>query len=314
MDPNYQRLNNIYHFQPYDDADDLEVGQTYYFVEKAISQYLGRDGRIKFIGTVLRRRDPITLLIRIEEYIPNSSGEIIKLRNWSIRQGRPVYYNEGDEAKVQIYRNEPYRWHDTIAKIPNYVRPARAQAPHPPLAEAPAPEPIKTIEVPQELLFSDMISGENFTQTGCLSEENNGLVFVIEPSPNNYVGECITAQAIKMINERNGSDKGNKYFRLIFSSGASYDVKRPNWINREYLVNNVPEEKTFFLQPSNNNTYELVKLNIRIKNPEAQEEQVQEENTRETSTTKRRRINGGKRNKRKTYKRRKTSKRRYKRN
>ena len=119
----YERLNNIYHFQSIPrGARDLQVGTTYLFVETAVSNYLGRSGRRKYIGTYLRREDGTDIIIRLEEYLNNP---VIKLRNWNIRQGRAVYYNEGDEAQIQVYENEIFRLHDLIKIIPNYVRPAR---------------------------------------------------------------------------------------------------------------------------------------------------------------------------------------------
>ncbi len=144
MDP-FSRLNNIYHFQTIPGgARDLEVGTTYYFVETAVENYRGRSGRPKYIGTYLRRVNGTDIIIRLEEYL---NDPVIKLRNYNATGNRPVYYNEGDEAQIQVFENQIYRHHDSIYIIPNYVRPARpAPAPRAraPRAAPPAQQTIIT--------------------------------------------------------------------------------------------------------------------------------------------------------------------------
>ena len=323
MDPNeYNRLNNIYHFESLPEgAQDLEVGTTYFFSKWGSIYYRGSSGSPRFIGTVLRRENETDIVIRLEEYL---NVPVIKLPNYDAPGNRTVYYNEGDEARIQVFKDEIYRLHNVIEIIPNYVRPAR-RAPRAP-ALAPEPELIKTIEVPEEILFNDVISGNGISKVQC-EKENKSYTFVFQTPNGSYIGECITLKAIEIMNLRRGSEEGNNYFRIEIN-GGSYDVKKPNWMNRDYTVNNIPKGRTFFLEPykiitkfnENENEvkkqlYKLVNLNIRVKTPVQEvEEHVQEvEEEREVinNSEKRSRKNGGKRNKRNKNK--KTKKRRYRR-
>lgn len=289
---NYNVLNDIYHFQEIEEGD-LYVGNTYLFVEWTGPAY---------IGTILRE-ERFGYIIRIEKYLPNDRPDIIRKIKKEGR-GERGYYKEGDEVKkTDFYQGDEFRKYEIVRLIPNYVRPERRAIP------TPAPEPIKTIEVEEGFLFNDIISGDGISKDQC-EKENNGYTFVFQTPNGSYIGECLSPASLVGINRIRGSLIEN-CFRIEFA-GASYDVQKPNWMNQNYTANDESKGKTFFLEPNGDNTYKLVKLNIRIKTPNQEvEEPIQEEREVINNSEKRSRKNGGKRRKRNKNK--KTKKRRYRR-
>jgi hypothetical protein len=148
-------------------------------------------------------------------------------------------------------------------------------------------EPIKKIEVSEELKFYDILMLEEILEREC--HENDSIAFVYKTNENNFVSECMSPSTIISINKRNRPDIQGNYMLLKFANGASLNVVKPNWIknfntqiedlnNKEEIskiidIENIPEPRTFYLEEEEEKnyikTYKLVKLNIVVKPPVA---------------------------------------------
>jgi hypothetical protein len=141
-------------------------------------------------------------------------------------------------------------------------------------------ELIKKIEVPEDFVINDTI--ELTTKPVAECNEEGSIVFVFETSVKEYKTECMSIDYIKSINQRRGSELGNR-FMIVEIEGGTYDVIKPNWSSWNKDINSltvdmVPEPRTFYLEKSNvirgKETYKLVKLNIVVKPPVPLEQAV----------------------------------------
>lgn len=262
------RRNQGERFERGDLVQVLHIGSRgfRYWTNGIFSEYL-RNGNmvvdVDFSQTLLIKREVRPNQVRRREGSDSDDED----------EDEDVSYSEDEEAPVRR-------------------RSARAQAP---AVRQQQVQPIKTIEVPEELKFYSVLELDNISKDEC-----NGIALVLQTDSGEYITGCVSIDEIKLVNRNKPTTLGNNYMRLEIQGGL-YNIKKPNWVKNinSLTIDMVPEPRTFYLEKEEVlrgvQPYKLVRLNIVVK---PQEQAVAEEHIKpelEENTNKRTRKRGGKR-------------------
>ncbi len=205
---------------------------------------------------------------------------------------------------ILISKNYSVRFDDADNIVPLTSKDIRRPQGQAPAVRQPQVQPIKTIEVPEELKFYSVLELDNISKDEC-----NGIAVVLQTDSGEYITGCVSIDEIKLVNRNKPTTLGNNYMRLEIQGGL-YDVKNPNWVRNinSLTIDMVPEPRIFYLEKDEVirgvQTYKLVQLNIIVKPPvplEQAEVPVMEERAKpklEEPPNNRSKKSGGKNNKR----------------